>query len=133
MSHFSTVKTKIHDIVCLKLALKDLGYEFTEAKVGEKCYVRGYQKQRAEADMVIHISKTYDIGVVVTAQGVKFVADWWGVEVTRGITEQEFVRLVTQRYAHHKLKQELKKRGYTLATEEVKEDQSIHLRLKKFA
>lgn len=132
MSHFTSVKTQIKDIVCLKLALKDLGYAFTEATVGEKCYVRGYQKQKAEADIVIHVSKTYDVGVVVTAKGVRFVADWWGVEVTRGLTEQEFVRLVTQKYAQHKVKQELKKRGYTLATEEVKEDQTVHLRLKKF-
>ena len=132
MSHFATVKTKIHDIVCLKLALKDLKMAFTEALAGEKLHVRGYQKQTTEADMVIHISKTYDIGIKVTPKGVVVVAVWWGGEVTRGVTEQEFVRLVTQKYAHHKLKQELKKKGYTLATEEVKEDQSIHIRMKKF-
>ena len=131
MSHFTTVKTEIRDLVCLKLALKDLGYQFTEAKAGEKVFVRGYQRQKAEADMVIHASKTYDVGVVVTGKGVRFVADWWGVETTRGVTEQEFVKLVTQRYSYHKVKQELQKRGYTLDTEEVKEDQSIHIRLKK--
>lgn len=132
MSHFTTVKTKITDLVCLKLALKDLNMAFTEATAGEKVYVRGYQKQRTEADLVIHVSKSYDVGVIVTPKGIKFVADWWGVEVTRGLTEAEFVKLVTQRYGYHKVKQELQKRGYTLAEEETKEDQTIHLRLKKF-
>jgi hypothetical protein len=132
MSHFTTVKTKINDLVCLKLALKDLKMAFTEATAEEKVHVRGYQKQTTQADMVIHVSKTYDVGVVVTPKGVRFVADWWGVEVTRGLSEVEFVKLVTQRYGYHKVKQELTKRGYTLATEETKEDQSIHLRLKKF-
>ena len=132
MSHFTTVKTKIHDLVCLKLALKDLGYAFTEATVDEKVHVRGWQKQTTQADLVIHASKTYDIGVVTTAKGVKFVADWWGVETTRGVSEVEFVKLVTQKYSYHKVKQELQKRGYTLDVEETKADLSVHLRLKKF-
>ena len=132
MSHFTTVQTKIHDIVCLKLALKDLGLAFTEAQADEKLFVKGYQKQKAEAEMVIHISKTYDIGIKVGAKGVSFIADWWGVEVTRGLTEHEFVKLVTQKYSIHKVKQELTKRGFTLATEEVKEDQSVHLKVTKF-
>lgn len=132
MSHFTTVQTKIHDIVCLKLAIKDLGYEFTEALEGQKLQVKGYRHQRAMADLVIHISKTFDIGVIKTAKGYQFIADWWGVEVTRGITEQEFVRLVTQRYAYHKVKNEIKKKGYTLAEEEVKADQSIHIKLKGY-
>jgi hypothetical protein len=132
MSHFTTVRTKIHDLVCLKQALTDLGYGFTEAQAGHKLQVRGWQKQKTEADLVIHASKSYDVGVVAGKDGVRFVADWWGVETTRGVTEQDFVRLVTQRYSYHKVKQELQKRGYTLATEETREDQSIHLRLKKF-
>ncbi len=132
MSHFTTVQTKIHDIVCLKLALKDLGFQFTEATAEAKCYVRGYQRQKTEADMVIHASKTYDVGVKVGAKGVQFVADWWGVEATRGLTEKEFVQQVTQRYSYHKVKQELQKKGFTLALEETKEDKSIHIKVRRF-
>ncbi len=132
MSHFTTVQTKIHDVVMLRQILKDLGYAFTEAKEGEKLRVRGYQKQTAEADLVIHASRTYDIGVRVTPKGVTFIADWWGVETTRGVDEQQFVRLVTQRYAQAKVKKELQKRGYTLAVEETTADQSIHIKVRKF-
>lgn len=132
MSHFTTVKTKIRDIACLKLALKDLGFKFTEARVGEKVHVRGYRQQRAEADIAIHVSKSYDVGVRLTKDGVRFVADWWGVEVTRGLTEQEFVKLVLQRYAYHKVKKELKKKGYAVTTEEETEEQAIHIKVRRF-
>lgn len=132
MSHFTTVQTKIHDIVTLKQALHDLGFAFTEAAEGQRLKVRGYQKQTTEADLVIHVSKTYDVGVRVGSQGVQFIADWWGVETTRGIDEQTFVRLVTQKYTHRKVKQELEKRGYTLALEETTADQTIHIQVKKF-
>jgi hypothetical protein len=133
MSHFTTVQTEIKDITVLKKVLKALGFEFTEAKANEKVLVRGYARQRAQADMAIHISKSYDIGVVITEKGVKFVADWWGVETTRGITEQEFLKLVVKRYALEKVKQEVLKKGYTIALEEEKQDQTIHIRLRKYA
>jgi len=132
MSHFTTVKTKITDIVCLKRALKDLGFAFTEAKAGEKVHVRGYQRQKTEADIAIHVSKTYDVGVIITAEGVRFVADWWGVETTRGLTEKEFVQLVLKHYSAHKVKEELKKRGYTIAVEEEKEDQTLHIKVRRY-
>lgn len=132
MSHFTTVQTKIHDIVCLKKALKDLGFQFTEAEAGQKVRVRGYLGQKAEADLAIHVSKTYDVGVRVTDKGVRFVADWWGVETTRGLEEQAFVKLVTKRYSYHKVKLELKKKGYTIASEEETEDQSIHIKVRRY-
>lgn len=132
MSHFTTVQTKINDVVCLKRALHDLGFTFTEAKAGEKVHVRGYQRQKTEADLAIHVSKSYDVGVIVTAQGVRFVADWWGVETTRGLTEQEFVQLVLRKYSAHKVKEELKKRGYTIALEEEKEDQTLHIKVRRY-
>ncbi|MBM4387782.1 MAG: DUF1257 domain-containing protein [Deltaproteobacteria bacterium] len=132
MSHFTTVQTEIHDVVCLKQALHDLGYKFTEANVNEEVHVRGYMGQKTKADMVIHVSKSYDVGVKVTKKGVKFIADWWGVETTRGLTEKEFVNQVTQRYAYHKVKQALQKKNYTLAEEEVTEDQAIHIKIKRW-
>jgi len=132
VSHFTTVQTKINDVVCLAEVLKALGYRVTQAEEGQKLNVKGYQGQKAEADMVIHASRTYDIGVRVGPKGVQFIADWWGVETTRGVTEAEFVQRLTQRYAQTKVKQELQKRGYTLAVEETAADQSIHIRVRKF-
>ncbi len=128
MSHFTTVKTQIRDLVCLKLALKDLQFAFTEAQVGTKLHVRGYAHQQAEADMVIHISKSYDVGVKVDDQGgVHFIADWWGVETTRGLAEKEFLDKVTKRYSYHKVLQEIRKKGYNFV-EETAEDK-IHIKV----
>ena len=127
MSHFTTVQTKIKDVVLLRQVLKDLGYAFTEATVEEQVHVRGYLNQKEKADLVIHASKTYDIGIKVTAEGVVFVADWWGVETTRGVSETDFIKAVTRRYSYLKVLQELKKKGY--AFQETKEEEQIHIKV----
>ena len=130
MSHFTTVETKITDVVCLLKALKDLGYVYEQAKQGQKLRVRGYRGQTTEADIVVKASKTYDIGIQVTAKGVRFVADWWGVETTRGVSEKEFVQAVKQRYAYHKVMAEIRKRGYTLTEEEQTENKEIRIKVR---
>lgn len=129
MSHFTSVKTKIKDLVCLIRAVKDLGYSYTQATVDQKVHVRGYARQKTEAIMSIHVSKTYDVGVTLEADGTyAFVADWWGVETTRGVDEEEFVRVLTQRYSYHKVIQEIRKKGYVFDEEEEEEKIQIKVR-----
>jgi hypothetical protein len=129
VSHFTSVKTKIKNQVCLVRALKDLGYEFNEAQEHQFVQVRGYQGQKAEGIIAIRASKTYDIGVKVNADGtMEFFADWWGVETTRGVTEEEFIKAVTRRYSYHMVKQEIEKKGWTLEQEETGEQIHLHVR-----
>ncbi len=130
MSHFTKVETKIKDLVSLRAALKDLGYEFADSETGVQ--VRGYLDQSTSAEMSIRASKTYDIGVSLGTNGYEFVADWWGVETTRGVTQEEFVKAVTQRYAYHKVLSEVAKRGYTVETEDVNADQTISITVRKW-
>ena len=130
MSHFTKVQTKIKDLVCLKQALCDLDYEFVEGD--NNVQVRGWLKQTTQADLVIRASKSYDIGVNVTADGYEFVADWWGVETTRGVTQEEFVKSVTQRYAYHKVMSEVAKQGYSVETDEVTEDKTISITVRRW-
>ena len=130
MSHFTTVQTKMNDLTCLIQALDDLGYNYTQAEQGVE--VKGYRDQLEKARVAIHVSKKYDVGVKQTANGFELVADWWGVEATRGVTEQEFVNQVQQRYAYHKVVKEVKKRGFTLDMEEVKQDNTIQLTVRKW-
>ncbi len=133
MSHFTAVETKINDLVCLKRALKDLNIQFAEAQQGQEVMVKGYQGQTTGALMSIQISKSYEIGVKLDAKGnVQFVADWWGVETTRGWSEEEFIKKVTKRYSYHKVMAEIQKRGYTLESEEVKEDQTVQIRVRNW-
>lgn len=130
MSHFTTVETRIKDLVCLKKALKDLGYGFAAAEQGVA--VKGYQGQLETAELSIHASKTYDVGVKATANGYEFVADWWGVETTLGLTQEAFVRQVTQRYAYHKVIAEVTAQGYAIETDEVSEDETISITVRKW-
>ena len=130
MSDFTTGETQIHDLVALEKALEDLGYEFTRAEEGQKVVVRGYEGDITQEEMCIRASRTYDIGVRVTEQGVQFIADWWGVESSRGVSEAEFVQTVTQRYAYHKVKSELAERGYTVTEEEEAETGEIHIKVR---
>jgi len=132
VSHFTSVKTKIKNLVCLQRALKDLGYEFVVAEEHQMVQVRGYQGQKADGVMAIKASKTYDIGVRQTADGTyEFFADWWGVETTRGVEEQEFIKQITRRYSYHMVKQEIEKKGWTL--EEEKQGEEIHLHVRTWS
>ena len=128
MSHFTTVETKMHDIECLLEALKELGYEVNQATEGVN--VRGYNQQMEKCEIAIKVSNKYDVGVRQGVNGVEFVADWWGVEATRGVTEVQFIQQVQQRYAYKKVLKEVKSRGYTLET--VKETNTISLTVRKW-
>ena len=130
MSHFSTVETKMNDLECILEAISDLGYECVHSEEGVN--VRGYNQQLEKADISIKISGKYDVGIRINENGCELLADWWGVEATRGITEQQFVNQVQQRYAYHKVLKEVKKKGYTLDMEETKQDNVITLTVKKW-
>ena len=131
MSHFTKVKAKMKDLAALKKALDDLGYTYTESEAGE-ALVKGYQGDNTKAPLSIHASRTYDIGVQVTEDGVEFIADWWGVETTRGVTEEEFLKSLQQRYSYHKVMIELDKRGYSVVSEETQEDKQIRLKVRSW-
>jgi hypothetical protein len=84
MSHFTTVATRINDLVCLKRALDKLKLKYTQAEEGVQ--VRGWRGQTHLAEIAIDMGK-YDIGVVKNEDGTYgLVADWWGVETTSGKT-----------------------------------------------
>lgn len=128
MSHFTTVETKIRDLVRLREALDDLDLAYSAAEAGQTLTVKGYAGRKESAGMVIHVSRTYDVGVQVDESGaVRFVADWWGVETSKGWTEQEFLDRVTRRYAYRKVTHELRERGYRY--EETEEGETVHIKV----
>jgi hypothetical protein len=129
MSHFTTVQTKIRNLMRLEESLKDLKLNYTRAEQGQKVHVKGYQGQTTEADLVVHISKQYEIGVNIDTEtgNATFVADWEFVEIHSGYSQEEFTRKVSQRYAYHTVKEEVVKRGYSLEEETVDENNHIHV------
>ena len=56
------------------------------------------------------------------------VADWWGV---RGVNKTTFLQEITRRYAYHAAREKLEAQGFSLVSEEVQEDEQIHLVLRR--
>ena len=72
-----------------------------------------------KAEMCIDMGK-YDIGVVKAEDGnYTFVSDWWGVETTKGVTEEEFVEEVQKEYAYVRVTQACEEQGYQIAQEDI--------------
>jgi hypothetical protein len=132
MSHFTKCDLKITNLVALKRALADLGHTFTEAKDEVGVVVRGYKGQKLNAEVSIDMGK-YDIGVVKQQDGTyELVADWWGIETTRGTQEKEFVEELNQKYAYQRVVMACEEQGYTLEETKNEEDGRIALTVKKW-
>jgi hypothetical protein len=132
MSHSTKCDLKITNLVALKRALEDLKHVFTEATAEQQAVVRGYKGAKLNAEISIDMGK-YDIGVVQQADGTyELVADWWGIETTRGTTQQEFEQELNQRYAYQRVLMACEEQGYNL--EEVKNEETgtISLTMKKW-
>jgi hypothetical protein len=132
MSHFTKCDLKITNLAALVRALDDLklSYRTAENEVGVE--VRGYKGQKMSAEISIDMGK-YDIGVVKNADGTyEMVADWWGIEVTKAVTEAEFVEELNQRYAYQRVVMACEEQGYSLEETQNAEDGTIQLQMKKW-
>jgi hypothetical protein len=127
MSHFTKCNMKITNLVALRRALEDLKYNFKQAEQGQNVEVRGWRGQKLAAEISIDMGK-YDIGVVKNENGTyDLVADWWGVETTQGITEQEFSEELNQRYAYQRVVEACEQQGYQM--EEQKDEETGEIKL----
>jgi hypothetical protein len=132
MSHFTKCALKMTNLAAIKKALEDLQLKFTEAEQGQSVTVRGYRGDKLQAAMSIDMGR-YDIGVIENADGTYGVtADWWGVETTKGVSEQEFQDQLAQKYQYHNVKQACEEKGYAVEEEVNEEDGSIRLVVRKW-
>jgi hypothetical protein len=129
MSHFTTVKTKLRDLTCVKRAAEDLGLVLVESETPVE--VRGFQGAIEKSNLMIKATEHFDIGLNQTAEGVELMADWWGIEMETGLKEKDWVDRFNQRYAYHKVIKEVKSRGFTLE-EELEEDGELKLTVRKW-
>ena len=133
MSHFTKCDLKMTNVEALKKALADMEMNVIEAEAGQQVVVRGYRGQTLSADLKIDMG-TYDIGVVKNDDGtLDLVADWWGVETTKGISEEELKTRLKQRYAYHNVLMACEAKGYSVEEEVNQEDGSIQLVVRKWA
>jgi len=125
MSHFSTIKTNIVHKEYLKKALDDLHMRYEEGDLE----IRGFGGQRTRVEIRVRTgSPDYQMGFRKKAGVYELVADWWGV---KGVDREEFLRQLTQRYAYHVVKEQLEQQDFTLVEEEVGQDRTIHLTVRR--
>jgi len=125
MSHFTTIKTQIVNKIYLKKALDDLQMHYQEGNVE----IRGYGGQKTRVEIRVPTSNPqYDLGFRKQKETYELVADWWGI---KDINQQEFVQRLSQRYAYHVAKEQLEQQDFTVVEEEVLEDQTIHLTVRR--
>jgi hypothetical protein len=130
VSHFTKVATKINDLVALKKALDQLGWKYKHAVEGVE--VRGWRGQTTKAEVAIDMGK-YDVGVVKQADGTYALeADWWGVETTRGLKEEEVVKELNAKYAYQRVVAAVEEQGYTIDENAVHKDGTVKLTVSKW-
>jgi len=132
MSHFTKCALKMTNLAAIKKALADLQLKFVEAEQGQSVTVRGYRGDTLKAAISVDMGR-YDVGVIDNQDGTfDITADWWGVETTKGVSEEEFKHQLSQRYQYHNVKQACEAQGYTLEEEVNEEDGSIRLVVQKW-
>src|SRR5690349_6480309 len=132
MSHFTKCALKLTNLSAIKLALADMQLRFTEAEQGQSVAVRGYRGDTLKAAISVDMGR-YDVGVVASQDGTfDITADWWGVETTKGVSEEEFKHQLSQRYQYHNVKQACEAKGYAVEEEVNEEDGSIRLVVRKW-
>jgi hypothetical protein len=118
MSHFTTIKVEIKNGEILRQSLEELGF-----KVKRQTLVRGYMGNRVEAEYVIEQDHGYDLGFRRHGETYELIADFWGAM----IDPQDFVKLVTQKYAHNSLLATVKNQGYAIEQQEILEDGTVRV------
>jgi Protein of unknown function (DUF1257) len=132
MSHFTKCALKLTNLGAIKKALADMEVQYKEAAEGQSVTVRGYRGDTLQAALSIDMGR-YDVGVVANADGTyDITADWWGVETTKGVSEDEFKHQLNQRYQYHNVKEACDAKGYALEEEVNEEDGSIRLVVRKW-
>jgi hypothetical protein len=130
VSHFTKVATKVNDLVSLRKALDALGWKYKYSEQGVE--VRGWRGQTTKAEIAIDMGK-YDVGVVKQEDGTYALeADWWGVETTRGLKEEEVVKEVNAKYAYQRVVAAVEEQGYTIDQNAVQADGSVKLTVSKW-
>ena len=102
MSHITKISTAMSDIDCIKEALTEHGYSFTENSVAT-----AYGSARINGDLVVKNKGAYDIAFVKQGDGSYDIqSDWYG---HGAITREKFIQQIKHTYAVVKAVNEVKK------------------------
>ena len=133
MSHFTTINTQMVSESHLVEALRELG--FSEVEVHEEPEnLYGYQGdvRPQKANVIIrreHVGRaSNDIGFARNDDGVfqAFISEY-----DRSRYDEKWLQRLTQRYAYHVTKDRLEEQDFTMVDEEVEEDETIHITVRR--
>lgn len=129
MSHFTTLKTQFVAAGPLQQALADVRAEFGFGEVRLHSAVQGWRGNTTTADLVVSTRHAgYDIGFRKEGDTFALVADWYGLA---DINQNALTARLAQRYGYHAVKEKLDQQGFSLVEEEVQQDKTIHLVLRR--
>jgi Protein of unknown function (DUF1257) len=123
MSHFTRVRTQLRNLETVKQALAELGYSVTEGSV------HGYRGNEVDADLIVQINDSYDIGFRQEADQIVMVADFWGLRIDR----EEFLKTLSQKYAYLTIMEQAQSQGWQAMNEELQPDGSIRLVMQRWS
>ncbi|UFP94261.1 DUF1257 domain-containing protein [Gloeobacter morelensis] len=85
MGHFSTLRTTLTDGKLIAATFQDMGFEVL---TGKHAYVRGYEGQRAHAEVVCVLNGNYDLGFLPNENGCyDLIGDLWGISIKYNQTD----------------------------------------------
>ena len=129
MSHFTTIKTQFVSKEYLEQALADVREEFGFGEVRLNSNVSGYGGGTTQAELVVATrNQGYDIGFRQKGKNYELVADWYGIN---DIKQEQLTSRLNQRYAYNTVKDQLDQQGFSLVEEELQENKTIHLTLRR--
>jgi hypothetical protein len=135
MSHFTTVKTRLHDAQALVAALTDLGFKHVEVHEQPQ-HLFGFLGDRRQQTAEIIIRKRH-VGWASNDLGFKRGADGMFAAIISGYDRAKYnarwLEKLTQRYGYHVACRKLTEQGFDLVREENQADGRIHLVLRRMA
>lgn len=124
MSHFTTIAIEIKNGDLLKQAITSLGYP-----VKENTLVRGYLGNTTNAEYVICMPNSYDLGFRKIGDRYELVADMWGV----AMNVEEFVGEVNQKYAASMVLLSATQQGFAIEQQEMLDDGTVRIVVGRWA
>lgn len=115
MSHFSTIKTELRNLIAVKAALRRLGVSFEE---GGK--IEDYYHAIQRVDLIAHIPGQRPVGFMkdVGTGVINLIGDWYG----GGVSRDDFLSKLKCNYAREQVLASLEQQGVDVSRIKEREE-----------
>ena len=112
------------DLDCIKQTLRDLNLQFKRVTIDQDNSV-----ESSKIALVIKTGQQYNLNLVINEDGTYNLV---GQLVGLNLTQEQFLKKLTQRYAYNKVVKEVEKKGFKIAKEIINADRSIKLVVRRW-